>query len=67
MTKSEVRNVGGSLIEESSEDTWTLKQQFHSSWQGPYLYYDSREMRLYFDDADRLAAIIVRGSYNVYP
>lgn len=67
MTKSEIRNIGGPLIDELNDKVWKLKQQFRPTTPGLYPYFDSREVYLYFDDTESLAAIIVRGAYSVYP
>lgn len=67
MSKTEVRELVGSLLEESSDYVWKLKEQFAVGTLGLYPYFDGRQVYLYFDEQNRLAAINVRGSYTVYP
>ena len=67
MTKQEVRDVAGALIEETDDHVWSIKRQFSSCTPGIYPFFDSRRVYLYFDDADRLIAVNVRGRYSVYP
>jgi hypothetical protein len=67
MSKARVRDVAKSLIQECSDYVWTLRKQFRPARPGLYPYFDGREVYLYFDEDERLAAIIVRGSYTVYP
>lgn len=67
MTKDEVRAACGTLLAESNAYLWQLKRQFRPATPGLYPFFDSRRVYLYFDDADRLIAINVRGSYSTYP
>ena len=67
MTKNQVRAECGALIDECSEYVWKLRQQFRPVTPGTYPLFDSRQVYLYFDGAEHLIAINVRGSYSVYP
>lgn len=66
MSKEEIREIAGALIEETNEYVWKLRNQFCPFSPGLYPFFDWREIYLYFDH-ENLAALIVRGSYNVYP
>ena len=66
MDKAHAALVCEGLIEELHTNTWKLKHQYGRFEPGLYPYFSSREVYLYFSK-EELVAIIVRGSYNVYP
>ena len=67
MSKQQIREIAGSLLDEQNDDIWELNGQFTPVTLGLYPYFDDRHVYLYFDENSKLAAIIQRGVYTVYP
>ena len=68
MSQSEVEALAGERnLDKQHDCRWLLLNQITPFTPGFYPYFDSRVIHLYFDDERNLAALIVRGEYNVYP
>lgn len=68
MSQPEVEALAGATnLDKQHDRRWLLLNQFTPFTPGFYPYFDSRVIHLYFDDERILAALIVRGEYNVYP
>lgn len=65
-TRADAEAAIGEFMDERNDDLWVIRDQFRLVTPGLYPYFDSRTVHVYLLD-DRVAAIIVRGDYNVYP
>lgn len=66
MPMSAVEMLANGNLAKTAHREWRLTNQFVTFTPGLYPYFDSRQVYLYWEK-DTLAAIIIRGSYNVYP
>ncbi|MFN0137368.1 MAG: hypothetical protein ACKVS9_14790 [Phycisphaerae bacterium] len=64
--KADARTAIGDLIDERNDELWVIRDQFRLMTPGLYPYFDSRNVYVYLLN-NRVAAIVVRGEYNVYP